>query len=239
LPCCPVMAVIGSKDRMGYAFGTARRLGIGFVFPDDSLEHPLQLAKWMNWMIQGGPPFGIKAHLEQGTETKRIVVRTRDDKPAVISEILSFFSRLRDDKKSSFQLRLILEETINNAIFHAFWDASGNEKYSVANFAAMESSEAVEVEYGADSRTIAITITDNQGRLTRDKILEKIQRQLNTQGIFDQNGRGIYLVYSLSGCAVFNLSSGKTTQIVTTFSIEPNVWPESSPLRPILIFDRD
>jgi anti-sigma regulatory factor (Ser/Thr protein kinase) len=238
LPSRPLVAALGGRESMDRAFGTASRLGIGGVFPDDCLQHPIDMELWTSWLENSGPGLGLGPHLDDGAVTFEIEIQSRADKSAAISEVLSCIGRARPDTKFLFELRLILEETINNAIFHAFCDSAGREKYRTENFTRLERGETVRLEFGSDSRSVGICVTDNQGRLHQDTILGKVQRQLSAQGIFDQSGRGLYLVYSLSGRLLFNLRSGKLTQVVVLFPTTEDAWSGCCANRPLMIFNR-
>ncbi len=236
LPSRPLLGVLADEERPGQSVHVARALGLGCVFNVELLRRRSELDRIADWMERGGPPFGLAPHLEIGSEIRKHPIKTKEDKPAVISQVLEFVTPRRPDPSFLFEFRLILEESINNAIFHAFRDAGGREKYSIEKFERLEPGEEIELLFGADSRFFAVAVTDNQGRLKRDKILERVERQLNARGLLDQNGRGIHLVYSLSERLIFNLCPQKMTQVVILFpltAVSPN---RTSPVRPLMIF---
>lgn len=238
LPCAPLVALLGPADAMQSAFDAARKLGLSAIFPDDCLQHRRELLRWADWMARGGPEPGIERHLESGVAIERIVIRRREDKAAAIERILTDAAARRPDQQFLFDLRLVLEETINNAIFHAFCGADGGEKYAIDAFEGLSPEESVEVAHGSDSQSIAVCVTDNQGRLRGGTILGKIERHLSAQGVLDQSGRGLYLTYYLSGRALFNIERGRMTQVVALFPSSPSAWNENTPLRPLLIFEK-
>jgi anti-sigma regulatory factor (Ser/Thr protein kinase) len=177
---------------------------------------------------------GIVPHLSQGTEIARRPIRLRQDKAEVIEEVLNFARRLRADTKFLFELRLILEETINNALFHAFHDDQQQERYNIESFTGLGPGEEVSVEFGADRQTIALAVTDNQGTLRRETILGKILRQCSAEGLLDQSGRGLHLVYSLAGRCLVHLSHRRVTQVVTLFPVDHDSWPHAGLQRPLV-----
>ncbi|MBI1783735.1 ATP-binding protein [Candidatus Sumerlaeota bacterium] len=236
LPCHPLVGIYSDKDRNNDAFQLAVRAGIGCILPHDCFQHCGELDQIAGWLEQGGPKLGIDNHLDPNAVTYQAEVAAKADKPDVIEEVLNFVKRIRSDTKFLFELRLILEETINNCIFHAFRDADGREKYTIDNFSRLDADEKIVVDYGADDRTIAVAVSDNQGQLKRETVLSKIQRQLSAQGILDQSGRGLHLIYALAGRFYINLRPYKVTQMVVLFPAVYHARPEFSSHHPLLIF---
>lgn len=234
----PSMAILGTEQTIGESVTTARRLCCGQVLGADVLSHPCEIRQLIGWIEAGGPPFGLEAHLEPGTAIHSLPIRCKPDKAGAVETILDFVREFKPEQSFEFDLRLILEETINNAIFHAFRDSEGREKYKIATFDCIDDDEDVRVSYGADSKTIALSVCDNQGRLDRDTVLAKFERQFKVEGLMDENGRGLYLTYSLSGRLLFNLVPGEKTELVALFRREEDSWPEFSENRPVLVFER-
>lgn len=237
LPERPMLAVVGNEKTLDQAVNTARRLGLGRVFPADCQDFRDEWERWLAWMDSNGPGAGVAPHMEPQAPVKRYEVRTRGDKPEIIEEILTRLEPLRPEQAFQFEIRLILEETLNNALFHAFRTPDGREKYSVETLEAIAPGERISVELGLDSKTIAVAVSDNQGTLSRDTVLSKIERQLSIKGLLDQSGRGLYLTYSLSGRLIFNLKPARGTELVALFPLSESSWPERSKLRPVLIFE--
>ena len=237
LPGRPVIAVLGSRDAMDRAVTLARHLDVGHVLPEDCLDFPQELECWIDWIGGSGPPSGLGTHLKSATETHRISLKTKEDKPMAIGAVLDFVEKIRHEDPFQFDVRLILEEALNNAIYHGFRDEEGGPKYSVRDTRGFDQGDEVEVRFGADSDSIAISIADNQGRLRRDTILEKLERHLNVQGLLDESGRGLYLIHSLAGRVIFNLHRGKMTEITVVFPLTSQWWEDASRVRPILIFE--
>lgn len=237
LPCQPIIVVAARNESLSACMNIARRLGLGHVLPADALLFPQSMDRWLGWIESGGPGPGLAPHLDPGTETNHFRVTTREDKSLVIGTILDRIHQWRPDESFHFDARLLLEETLNNAIFHSVHTADGKDKYSIESFEKMAEDEIVRVEIGADEKTIGLAIIDNQGSLRRDKVLEKLERQLGEKGLLDQTGRGLYLTYSMSGRLIFNLDPGKATELVLLFPRTEDSWPEGPQTKPLLIFD--
>lgn len=236
LPCEPIVAIVADEAGLPRAARLARRLGLGAIFSEESWNFPRELHRWADWFDAGGPPPGIAPHLEPDTPTVSGLVVDREDKSAAVEEIVRFFRDFRDEESLLFDLRLVLEEAFNNAILHGFADEQGREKYAMDTFRRLEPGEEVRYIYGGDRRTLAVSISDNRGRLKRDTVLARIERQLNAEGVFDQNGRGLHLIYALAPRAIFRVAPRRATEIVALFPARPTSWIEPTPLRPLLVF---
>jgi hypothetical protein len=238
LPCRPSVGVIAAKEAIDTAITMARRLGQGCVFGSDCLSYAHELAGYVQWLDAGGAPTGVESHLTKGSPLSHYNLREKGDKAPVIDEVVARAACSNGDKAFLFDLRLILEEVLNNAIYHAFMDEHGREKYQLGSFQQIGEGESINVTAGCDGRTFGVAIRDNQGKLRRDTVLHKLERHLSIQGLLDENGRGLYLTYSLAGRVIFNLRRNQMTEIVVLFPAAPGAWPECSPIKPILVFDK-
>jgi len=239
LPARPVLAALESAGRMGPALTTARRLGLSAVFPAEALDYPEELETWAQWIERGGPEPGLAEHLAPEAPIRRLEVRDRETKVTVLDSVVADFQTFRPDSRGGFDLRLVLEEALNNAVYHAFESADGVEKYSIRNFETLEPGEEVTLDYGRDARTFAVDVADNQGRLRRDRALEKIERHIDAHGLLDERGRGLFLCHSLADRLIVNLQPGRLTQLVVLFAADKTLWQDRCPARPILVFERE
>lgn len=237
LPGRPTLAVLAKDKNLDQAVSMARRLNLGTVFPDDCLLYPSEIERWVDWIECGGPASGIEPHLQPGARITSRRLMAKSDKAEIIDSILSFVGEIRPDRALEFNLRLILEEVVNNAIFHACVDEAGEEKYTIGSFERVDDDEVIELDYGADENTIAVSIRDNRGLLTRETFLGKIERQASMKGLLDISGRGLYLTYSLAERLVVNLRPGKLSELVVLTRTDERAWPDRTKQRPILIFE--
>ena len=174
LPSSPTVAVVTDPENISRAIDIARGWGQGWVFPDECLRFPRQAHLWAQWIDKGGPAPGLNQYLNGEDMVEIRPVEKLTDKKPVIEEVIDYIGRHRADEEFQFNLRLILEELINNCITHAYCTPLGNEKYTLRGFKKLERGETLEVAFGMDERTFGLSVTDNQGRLTKEKVLEKI-----------------------------------------------------------------
>ena len=161
--------------------------------------------------------FGLYRYLISTVEMYSQSVSTLEEKNSAIERVINHFATSGFDVHGLFDVRLILEETLNNALFHAFRTVTGEEKYSVRTFRCLEEGERVRLEYGNGAGILGFSVTDNAGSLPVKTIINKLERQHNKEGLFDEGGRGLYLSRMLSTAFVINVEENKRTQVVALF----------------------
>lgn len=161
--------------------------------------------------------FGLSRYFYNTSELYAYNLRTLDERNQTVDRVINHFATTGYEIHELYNVRLILEEMLNNALFHAFLNGAGQEKYGVHSFERLEEHEQVRVEYGSSSVVAGFTVTDNSGTLALRKIIAKLERQFVDDSLFDENGRGLYLSHMLSSALIFNLEEGKRTQVVALF----------------------
>jgi len=161
--------------------------------------------------------YGLSRYLAPDAECRNLRISSRVDKNRTVDEVINFFASCEYEVHELYDVRLIMEEGINNAIFHAFVDDRGNSKYLSENFHSLDPEDEVWLEFGADATTVGFCITDNKGGLQPEKIVRTMSRQYNREGLYDESGRGLYLARLLSANMIFNIEKGKRTQVINLF----------------------
>jgi len=115
---------------------------------------------------------------------------------------------------TSGDMKLILEEIIANAMYHAPVAEDGSEKYHEFNDVVLQPDEYITVECGFDTEKYGVSITDNQGRLSKETVLYKIERQITGEGLLDDSGRGIHMSRLFADRMVINIDTGKKTEVI-------------------------
>ncbi len=161
--------------------------------------------------------FGLMSWLASTVQMFSLAIRTIPEKVAAIERVTNHFATCGFGVHELYNVRLILEEIINNALFHAFRDEDGGEKYSIAEFESLGEGETVRIEYGSDSSVVGFSVTDNAGTLPVSVILDKLERQLHHDGVFDESGRGLHLSRLLASRLAFNVETNRRTQLVAVF----------------------
>jgi DNA-binding NarL/FixJ family response regulator len=115
---------------------------------------------------------------------------------------------------TSGDMKLIFDEIITNAIYHAPTLKDGTEKYQEFSDVILDPAEYVFVEAGFDKEKYAISITDFQGKLSKETVLYKIDRQLTGEGLLDDSGRGIHMSRLFSDRMIINIEPNKRTEVI-------------------------
>lgn len=187
------------------------------VLPKTQTFLSIEIPRYIENIINPKHALGLIRYLDHTIELYIEIIRTREDKIKTVEKVINHFATCGFEIHELYDVRLILEEMINNAFFHAFLDENGNEKYKISTFKSLAADEKVIIEYGSDSMSVGFSVTDNSGKLFPIKIIEKLERQYNKEGIFDESGRGIYLSRILSNRLIYNIEKGHQTQAIALF----------------------
>jgi anti-sigma regulatory factor (Ser/Thr protein kinase) len=115
---------------------------------------------------------------------------------------------------SAGHLELVLDEVLTNAVYHAPARLDGRPKHERYAEVRLEEQEVVEVECGSDSEKYGVAVTDHSGRLTRETVLQRIERHVSGQGTLDEHGRGIHLSRVFSDRMIINIKPGARTEVI-------------------------
>jgi len=160
-----------------------------------------------------GEIFGLVRYLrpEDGVVAGMYCVKSsmeaHEVRDKIVAEVEGKFSNAGDT-------RLVLDEILTNAIYHAPIREDGSEKYALFSEVALEPSEYVYVEFGYDSEKYGVSVLDKCGALTRETVLSKMERQIKGEGDMDDSGRGLHMCRLFADRLIVNIERGKRTEIV-------------------------
>lgn len=189
-----------------------RNWGITNVMPKRDPYNPDEVLVIVENFIYPEKAFGLRRYLP--TLIKSEEIRTRDDKSYVVSKIINFFGANGFSSGELYDIRLVLEEMINNAIYHAFRNEQGEEKYRPYTFMELAPGEMIKVDYGCLGEKAGFAVNDNQGALKPQKIIDALCRQYDKEGLYDQSGRGLFLSRRFTDTLIINIRNRKLTQII-------------------------
>ncbi len=169
----------------------------------------------LDFIVRGlvtGDIFGISRYLlDNGTIIEKHTITSTSDARRIQDHLLTLFQKKFG---SAGDMKIILDEIITNAIYHAPAYPDGTEKYREFSDVTLEPHEYIGVECGFDSEKYAVGITDNQGRLSKEKVLNKIERQITGEGILDDSGRGIHMTRLFADRMIINIAPNKKTEVI-------------------------
>jgi CheY-like chemotaxis protein/anti-sigma regulatory factor (Ser/Thr protein kinase) len=111
-------------------------------------------------------------------------------------------------------MRLLVDEIVTNAIYHAPSFPDGTEKYEEFTEVSLEPHEFVYLECGFDPEKYGITVVDKKGKLTKDTVLYKIERQMSGEGVLDDSGRGLHMSRLFSDRMIINIAPKIKTEVI-------------------------
>lgn len=169
----------------------------------------------LNFIVHGlvtGEIFGLSRYLlDGGTIIEHLVITSTAEAQSVQVHLIDLFQKRFG---TSGDMRLILDEIITNAIYHAPMLADGTEKYQEFSDIILEPHEYIYVDCGYDSEKYAVSITDCQGHLTKETVLYKIERQVTGEGLLDDSGRGIHMSRLFADRMIINIDPKKKTEVI-------------------------
>lgn len=161
--------------------------------------------------------FGLDRYLGANASLERRRLRTHEEKDQLTEEMINALHPLLEIPRRAFELRLVFEEIVNNAFFHAFHHPDGTPRHGKDRVEPLSEEEIVTVEFGHDPEVIGFSVTDNAGSLTLDRFLEKMERQVTQDGLMDEDGRGFFLARAFSSRLVVNIEPEQRTQVIVLF----------------------
>jgi hypothetical protein len=78
----------------------------------------------------------------------------------------------------------------------------------------LEESEVVKVYLCKDSEKYGISVSDTSGKLTKQQVLDKIDRHINEEGLLDEDGRGLHISRIYSDRLIINIKKNVATEAI-------------------------
>ncbi len=129
----------------------------------------------------------------------------------VEKNVVDLISRFQ---KTEVFVNILLEELITNAVYHAPIDEDGKEKYIKHSTIELDETEAVKIYVGRDSEKYGVSVLDTSGKLTKKRVLYKIDRHIHGEGLLDENGRGLHMSRIYSDRLIINIKKDIATEAI-------------------------
>ncbi len=190
---------------------TAKEYSITNIIPKTV---PFNFAE-LDFIVYGlvsGEIFGLARYLlEKRTILENHVITSSADARRIQNHLIELFE---SKFGTSGDMKLILDEIITNAMYHAPTLSDGTEKYQEFNDIELEPHEYIHIECGYDEEKYAVAVTDRQGRLTKETVLYKIERQITGEGLLDDSGRGIHMSRLFADRMIINIDPNNKTEVI-------------------------
>ncbi|MGD9580859.1 MAG: response regulator [Vampirovibrionia bacterium] len=165
--------------------------------------------------------FGLSHYLLPETNINTIKIQNRDSIKLAIDRIKSIAINTKLDPTTVKKFVLSTEEAILNACIYASVENIGRERPKFSVFFDLEEFSPVHVSFGYDEEKLGISICDSGGKLQKEDILYWISRNISGEGVFDNHGRGLFLMRVNTDRMVINVEPGKRTEVVLIKYFEP------------------
>jgi hypothetical protein len=212
-PDLPVALIAPSNS--GDCFAFLRMYGLGAVVPPRSNRPPRQMRFFFDHMTAPTPASGLGDYFPPGHP----IARRRITSPGMRGEV---FAAMASDLTArghvdNHDLRLVFEEALNNAVFHAFRTEKNAPKYAGNGYEAFDEEDVIEVTWAGDNEMSVLAISDNRGFLAPSIVWDRLFRQTSLTGLLDTSGRGLYLVHLLSRMLLVTIRPGQRTEVSAFF----------------------
>ncbi|MDG5815267.1 response regulator [Chitinispirillales bacterium ANBcel5] len=162
--------------------------------------------------LLSGEIFGICRYLQSDAAVfKTFCITSSASAREVREEITGLF---KEKFGTAGDMLLLLDEVVTNAIYHAPVLEDGTEKYTEFSEVQLESCEYIHIDCAYDFEKYGVSVVDNQGRLTKETVLKKIERQISGAGVLDDSGRGIHMSRLFSDRMIINIATNKKTEVI-------------------------
>jgi CheY-like chemotaxis protein len=191
--------------------GMAKRYGISEIIPKTVPFNFTELETMVARLVSGDI-FGLRKYLLSGATMfgpHKISSSTQGRR--VRERLVKTFTLMFG---SPGDMKLMLDEILTNAIYHAPHNPDGTEKYPELTDIQLQPDEYVQVEWGYDLEKYGVSVIDKQGKLTKETILSKIERQIAGTGLLDDSGRGLHISRMLSDRLIINLQKNVRTEVI-------------------------
>jgi hypothetical protein len=181
--------------------------------------------------ILRGDLFGLEKYMTWGVEPHRRLVHGTADRGPAIDAVGEFASRLGLRSRFAALAKTVADEMLTNGLFDAPVDAEGHRIFAstsrTADFVLPEG-HALVLQYACDGRAFAISVADDFGSLSGEKVFsylarcfrreeDQVERKLGGAGI------GLYLVFESARTFVINLRPGRQTEMIAMFDVRNSV----------------
>ena len=177
--------------------------------------------------------FGVEKYLVWGGETESYIISSSSQRNHLIDIFENQAKKLGLRKPICNAISNLTDEFIMNAIFDAPLDENGEPKYFYRDRNEefdLEEHELPTLTWGSDGQSLAVSISDPFGRITRDKVIEYLTRCFENQNEMvrdDQElpgaGVGLFLCFNMVQKFVINVDPGKRTEFIGIFDLKNSV----------------
>jgi len=174
--------------------------------------------------------FGLEKYMSWGVDVQTRPIVSSKSRPDLIQEVDKYFEKVGIRRANRDRIKLVLEEMLMNAIYDAPHGSDGKSLYNHLPRTVDVSLRPAEqglLRFATDGMLIAISVQDPFGGLKGSTILRYLEHNyagsagdINAQENKGGAGRGLHQIVESSDLVVFNVDSGKKTEVIALFNVE-------------------
>lgn len=159
--------------------------------------------------------FGIESYLEPSSSVVRLPVRHPGQVHDYTVRVLGEMGIPTSNKN----LEVVVVELLNNAIYYGIKGMDPEKKEEWTEDFVLDDGQ-VDLYYGSDADKCAIAVRDSGGKLTKEKVLFWLARQLEKdnqglpKGLLDLHGRGFFISREYVDRLIVNIKKRSSTEII-------------------------
>ncbi|MBS1118627.1 MAG: hypothetical protein H6Q90_855 [Deltaproteobacteria bacterium] len=174
--------------------------------------------------LASGDLFGLEKYVASGARVGERIVRTAADKRRAMDEVCAWAESVGARAPTVHRLAGVVDELLMNALGPP--DAAAG--------------PAV-LRWGADQRTLAISVADRSGKLRQRDVIDHVRRARHDRGRPNPAseggaGLGLYLVLANVAALVVNVVPGERTEVVCLFDLARGSRPSVRQVRSLHVF---
>lgn len=191
----------------------ARMYGIGNIF-SKSTPFDFSALRFQLYSILSGEIFGLDRYLQ--TAIKSAAIRTPEEIEPVIDRATEF----QPSPENTRRFQQVLREIVVNAFFYGARNERGDRKETWQRNVTLSPDDEIRVFWGADDEKAGVAVRDHGGRLRREEVLYRLERNTRKDpgftppGINDRHGKGLYLSHEAVDRFIINIQRDKMTEVV-------------------------
>lgn len=181
--------------------------------------------------------FGPQKYLSWGAEIQSYPVRSSGERAELEKAMSNYLVKLGIRSTLRERAGLVLEEMLMNAIYDAPVGADGEALYNHlprTTPVELAPGDYATLRYGCDGMVLAVAVEDRFGALSGSTTLHYLETCYNGEaGSLNKNkggaGRGLHQIIECSDLVVFNIHSGRRTEVIALFDIDPKAQKNAGP----------
>jgi hypothetical protein len=239
-PEAPVVAVAGIEAR-ARLLDALCEAGVDHVLPkrgaqagnlprgglpvlDGPFEHDLFSA--VRRLLDGPTSPGVTPYLLAGANVHACTARSSADKDRALEELEAFLLSMRLGSEHARRIAQAAEELLMNALYDAPRDPQGVPRHLHSDrreAVSLDAAEAIEVRWGCDGQTFAVSVADPFGSLGKEQVTERLRTVVRgvprpRPGVASA-GLGLVMAYVVSNQLIFSVAPGRLTEATAVLHV--------------------